>query len=375
MYTPNADAISHLDSSPKFINDLFYAFNASSKQSFLVHKTASRAAETVDTILAKFIQCVGHLSESEPLIKCHTSVWNLGSRGDCRGVAIFSNIAISILLDPEQEACFYTISSRNSSEEASKLSNDLFASLSFRPISKDATIDFSFWFASHSGVQKRIKRLSVPSWFDIGYNYHPDTRLGIEQLLCSAETGQINGGIVVLRGSPGTGKTHLIRSLCRAMATKFSANYIVDLPTFLSNGDYMFDVMMFDQDGIVGKFIIAEDADMILGQNARENSGPGFGTLLNASNGILGQGTNSIFILSTNKEIDEIDDAILRNGRCVSDIDFKPLPLEQSRHWAEINGIDPDTINTEHVLADLYAKKNSSSTIRVEKEQERRVGF
>jgi len=78
---------------------------------------------------------------------------------------------------------------------------------------------------------------------------------------------------------------------------------------------------------------VLEDTGELFGSDARRQTGQGLARLLNATDGMLAQGSKTAFVITTNEPIDRFHEAVIRPGRCASRVSFEPLPLGQARTW------------------------------------------
>jgi TRAP-type C4-dicarboxylate transport system permease large subunit len=67
---------------------------------------------------------------------------------------------------------------------------------------------------------------------------------------------------------------------------------------------------------------VAEDSDEFLRASARRDAGASLGRLLNVTDGVLGQGSDTIILLTTNEEIGRLHPALVRPGRCLGAVEF-----------------------------------------------------
>jgi ATP-dependent 26S proteasome regulatory subunit len=71
--------------------------------------------------------------------------------------------------------------------------------------------------------------------------------------------------------------------------------------------------------------IVAEDSDEFLRLSARREAGAALGRLLNLTDGILGQGSNTLILLTTNELLENLHPALIRPGRCLAQIEFEDI--------------------------------------------------
>ncbi len=79
------------------------------------------------------------------------------------------------------------------------------------------------------------------------------------------------------------------------------------------------------------RLVVAEDADEYLRSSARRDSGAALGRLLNLADGVLGQGFNTLILLTTNES--RLHPAVVRPGRSLARIEFDRFTPTESRNW------------------------------------------
>jgi hypothetical protein len=103
------------------------------------------------------------------------------------------------------------------------------------------------------------------------------------------------------------------------------------------------------------RLVVAEDADRFIRSYDRTSGNEALDRLLNATDGILGQSSKTIFLLTTNVELATINPALARPGRCLSSIGFEVFKPSQAREWL---GECPTRPAHSMTLAELYECKN-----------------
>jgi len=235
-----------------------------------------------------------------------------------------------------------------------------------------------FWFRGPSGAERIIRRLEMPKFKDIRDNYETGTSSSLSKLI-SIDPREIirsiGGKLLLFHGVPGTGKTFAIRSLIREWREFCNVHYILDPETFFMDLSYMNSIVLDYQDeppslqtGMnncdssdkkdTGKqkvnLIIIEDAGEILSTTAKTDTGQGFSRLLNLTSGMVGQGMQVLVLITTNEPIGRINKALARKGRCIANINFKPLSAKESTDWLKNHGLDNVKTKNSTCLADLY---------------------
>jgi len=159
-------------------------------------------------------------------------------------------------------------------------------------------------------------------------NYLPEVIEDIEYVISSFAKSPPIGRICVLNGEPGTGKTHLVRSMLMRLDCVFlivPSNLIdsLDKPEFMP---LLLSVKNEHEKPII---MIIEDGDVCLVPRKNDNIST-IASLLNLSDGILGSIIDIKMVISTNADIKDMDQAIMRPGRLCKNIHVGPLPYEQA---------------------------------------------
>lgn len=241
-------------------------------------------------------------------------------------------------------------------------------------------VPVNFWAINEQGrVTCRTRRIAVPSWDSVRLNYATKARDGLESLMSLWPPLEDNGRLMLWHGVPGTGKSYGIRSLAQAWQKWCEVNYIVDPEKFFGSADYMLQVVLQSADESSGSapstgeiqidrkeegkrvytghpwsLLIMEDSDEFLTADAKKRSGQSMSRLLNLTSGFIGQGLNTLVLITTNEPVDNIHKALQREGRCMANVEFGPLTEEEGQAWAEMQAANP-VVEGAHSIADLYA--------------------
>jgi hypothetical protein len=100
------------------------------------------------------------------------------------------------------------------------------------------------------------------------------------------------------------------------------------------------------------RLLIAEDADRYVRADTQSRDNAGLDRLLNVADGILGQGTRLLILLTTNSELETLHPALVRPGRCLAVTDFRRFNVAEGGAWLDGSGAIPAGGET---LAELYA--------------------
>lgn len=183
-------------------------------------------------------------------------------------------------------------------------------------------------------------------------NYNDD--LPHEKIVDFLKSDQ--SGLLLLHGNPGTGKTSYIRNLMYEI--KGRPFMVLDNNVFNYITDSSFVNLLLNNRQAI---IILEDCESMLEDRSTGNNQ--LSTLLNLSDGILGDSFKFKFICTFNAKVSDIDKAVLRKGRMKVKYEFKPLTAEKTKAKAQELGIDVKDGET-LTLAELYnyAEQNDLSS-------------
>jgi len=166
----------------------------------------------------------------------------------------------------------------------------------------------------------------------------------MEALVRRNKVDETEGRLILFHGAPGTGKTTAIRALMHEWGPWCETHLITDPDRMFADSDYLISVL----ESVEGrsaptlgsppgepkwKLVVAEDADPYLRSTARFDAGAALGRLLNATDGLLGQSTKTLVLLTTNEELTSLQPALIRPGRCLTRIEFSQFSEEEAGTW------------------------------------------
>lgn len=230
------------------------------------------------------------------------------------------------------------------------------------------SVRVTFWTLGEHGPQSVTKDLGVPTWPDIERNYPAVTTDGLTPLLNDAWRPHA-GRLLLWHGDPGTGKTHAVRALMRAWKGWCSFHVVLDPEKFFgSDAQYMVNVLLTqeDDDDTVPdcnggpprwRLLILEDTGELLSVDAKDRAGQGLSRLLNLCDGLLGQSLNVLVLITTNEDLGRLHPAVVRPGRCLSNVAFNRFDDAEVRRWLADRGItNGERRSSAATLADLYSR-------------------
>lgn len=212
-------------------------------------------------------------------------------------------------------------------------------------------VDFSY---ECDGSAKRVRRrLVVSAWDDIARNYTGTVRAHVDPLMGMRPPTDGEGRLLLWHGPPGTGKTTAIRALMRAWRSWCKPMFIVDPDKLFLTASYLLGAVVNDH--ALGdddwRLLVIEDADELLRADAKARSGQALSRLLNLSDGLIGQGLRVLVMITTNEPLADLHPAVVRPGRCLSQICFGPLTRTEATHWL---GRPPASDADTYTLAELF---------------------
>jgi hypothetical protein len=201
-----------------------------------------------------------------------------------------------------------------------------------------------------------------PKPVDVDKHYNDDFKDVDERIREAIEDKK--SGIFIFHGEPGTGKTNYIKHLTGKTKRKFiyvPSNMIDFLsdPSFIST--------MIDNKNAI---IVIEDCEEYIKQRGQGAGNNFVSTLLNVSDGILSDIMDIQVIATFNSGLQDIDKALLREGRLLVEYRFGKLSEDKVKKIAKEDSIELEELKP-MTISEIY---NMGSKVGGKK-KETKIGF
>jgi len=244
--------------------------------------------------------------------------------------------------------------------------------LLFKDVSKEVASCDILWYTTTA--RGTVTSYHIPELLDDrihpeAYPFIPNLDNFIEDYRKSSES------ILILMGPVGTGKTRLIRYMIRKLFPSILSPRVK--PSVL----YTTDSKVLEQDVMFIEFLtsskrlmVLEDVDFSL--RDRSDGNTSMYRLLASSDGLL-RASDKKIIFSTNVGHErEIDEALIRPGRCFDVIKFRKLTIgEGYKFLSTIDLNNSRELNEEKSLAELYRYRSNRKLRLIDKKDCEKVGF
>lgn len=221
------------------------------------------------------------------------------------------------------------------------------------PENTDKIVTYDLVVSTNTGFSTTECTSSRNIDIDIKKNYNDDLPYDKYKEFCEKD----GSGLALMYGIAGSGKTSLIKKLIYDCSdTNF---YIMDFSMLqnIVSGQFLSFLL-----GLKNAVIIMEDCEYILKRrDTHEN--PLINSLLNITDGLVGDALNIRFLCTFNASLTEIDKALLRPGRLKIKYEFKALDKDKTK------AICGDS--KAETLAEIYNRDK----IDFNKKEQRKIGF
>lgn len=161
-------------------------------------------------------------------------------------------------------------------------------------------------------------------------NYAPDVVTQYDHIVSDFKSPTPCGRLVILEGPPGTGKTFFIRALTEEVN---NAIFVLVQPksveSLMDPGNIPALIRAREDSEAGAIILVLEDADSVLVPRAADNMAS-ISSLLNLGDGIFGNLLDIRILATTNATKQDIDPAVLRDGRLCRRIEVGAMSAEQA---------------------------------------------
>lgn len=185
----------------------------------------------------------------------------------------------------------------------------------------------------------------TPPEVDLAKHYNEDL-LSVHDLLKEILSTN-RSGLVLLHGAPGTGKSTYIRHLISLTEKK-----VIFITPELAGSMGSPELARFLISNANAVFVI-EDAEQLM-VSREKSKATSISTLLNLTDGILGESLGIQIIATFNTELYNIDKALLRKGRMLAKYEFKLLEQDKTGSLLKELGHADAVVNGPMSLADIF---------------------
>jgi ATPase family associated with various cellular activities (AAA) len=137
--------------------------------------------------------------------------------------------------------------------------------------------------------------------------------------------------VLLLYGPPGTGKTSFIKYLLTRHQLHASLTYDDKI---LQEDHFFIDFLTDDEQDT----LIIEDADVLLTDRERDHNSI-MSKFLNVSDGIVKMDNKKMIFTTNITQLNSVDDALLRKGRCYAAVEFRRLTGNEARRAGQAAGL------------------------------------
>lgn len=223
----------------------------------------------------------------------------------------------------------------------------------------DGKARLTMWTVGNGGAPNRHRRwVDTPTWDAIAANYPGEVGSALARLTGMLRPPEHGGRLLLWYGEPGTGKTTAIRSLAHEWRDWADIHFVLDPEAFFGSPEYLMHVVadedLWDPRAMSTsrwKVLVVEDADELIRADARVDAGASMSRLLNLTDGILGHGLRVLLLITTNEPMRGLHPAVVRPGRCLADVQFRPFSRPEATAW--LRGV-AQVPSGELTLAELF---------------------
>jgi hypothetical protein len=214
--------------------------------------------------------------------------------------------------------------------------------------------------------------MNIPENINIELNYGKKF-LNVEKQIID-RLNKNDKGLYMFHGAPGAGKSTFLKYLTTKVSKDFIYIPATMIESFVNNPSTLSTLLQKKN-----SVLILEDAEKTIVKRMGDNyDSSAVTSLLNLSDGILGDILRCPIILTYNCPKQDIDEALRRKGRLQVDYEFGPLNISEAKTLAKhLNFSDEEiekNITKEMVIAEIYNLTKKTEMSETKKEQAK-IGF
>ena len=213
------------------------------------------------------------------------------------------------------------------------------------------------------GLTLKDFELTAGEDFSIKENYNEDF-IEIDKKITKHLSTTNKKGLILLHGEPGTGKTTYIKHL----ADKIEKQIIFVPPMMagaISDPGFIPFLMKYPD-----SILIIEDAETAIKDRNITGNASSVSNILNLTDGILGECLKIQIVATFNTKRTQIDKALLRKGRLISEYKFENLTIKKTNKLLKKIGVTTN-VDKPMSLADIYYYNEESNN----KNKKQAIGF
>ena len=215
-------------------------------------------------------------------------------------------------------------------------------------------------------------KMTIPENINIELNYGKKF-LEVEKHIIE-RLNKNDKGLYMFHGAPGAGKSTFLKYLTTKVNKDFIYIPATMIESFVNNPSTLSTLLQKKN-----SVLILEDAEKTIVKRMGDSyDSSAVTSLLNLSDGILGDILRCPLILTYNCPKQDIDEALRRKGRLQVDYEFGPLDIDDAKKLAKNLGFSKKEID-EHITKEMVIAEIYNLTKKTEmgesKKEEKRIGF